>query len=436
MNRYANSLSLKRSILAVFLSLLALAACLAYTFAGTFGTPFSALELVDLAVYLPFWLAGTVILLRLQPRDTRWQLLVLFDYLTALWLAMTLSAYGQTPFSALFLHALSWLLLPIYLHLHLTIPTPLWPRLNNFLIPALYTGGILGGILAAVLESARLMPPSAFNLPLVGASVGSLALLMLHSAWSKSASDRGAIRLMWMGIAVSLGPGAILVDLYGLLVLFGGEGFTAIVQNVVAIAPNVGVIALIVAALAIPSLPFFYLYANYKHRLGRFEFRVNRLLSLYSFVMIYSALLMLPFAAVEQRPGQSLVLAMVIVLAAIPLRPRYQRVIDRLAYGVHYNPDEITQSLTNRIPSALDRESLVALLTREVTPRLLIRRSALYLLREGRPTRFYADGITLDPHPHSLRALDDLLAYAGHYRPPEEVRRDEFEWVRLAIVLK
>ncbi|MGB8643726.1 MAG: HD domain-containing phosphohydrolase, partial [Anaerolineae bacterium] len=42
----------------------------------------------------------------------------------------------------------------------------------------------------------------------------------------------------------------------------------------------------------------------------------------------------------------------------------------------------------------------------------------------------------LDPHPHSLRALDDLLAYAGHYRPPEEVRRDEFEWVRLAIVLK
>jgi len=63
---------------------------------------------------LPFWLAGTVVLLFLQPQGTGWRLLVTLNYLIALWLAAGSASQLHVAASSLVLHAITWLLAPLY----------------------------------------------------------------------------------------------------------------------------------------------------------------------------------------------------------------------------------------------------------------------------------------------------------------------------------
>ncbi|MFM8369106.1 MAG: hypothetical protein ACKOBD_10180, partial [Chloroflexota bacterium] len=73
-----------------------------------------------------FWLAGTLTLLFLRPKDDRWLLLSAFNFVTAIWLGVGGGASGYHLFySALLLRSTIWLSVPVYLHLHWVFPRPL-----------------------------------------------------------------------------------------------------------------------------------------------------------------------------------------------------------------------------------------------------------------------------------------------------------------------
>ncbi len=387
-----------------------------------------ARRLTGLLFYLPFWLAGTVVLLLLQPRDRRWRLLVSFNYLTAFWLAVGMVSSWQVAASSLVLHAVTWLMAPVYLHLHLIVPTPLLRGRSRYFLPLLYT---IAAILA-VLELFQLLPTSAYALGLLLAIPGSLGLLLSRLFDRSSPSARLAVRLMLAGVGLAFGPGIALWLIPKLL-------------N----APGPGGLTVTVAILAVPVLPLFYTYAIYKRHLGLLEFRANRLLSLYSFLLLYVSAFALVFSVGSQRlslPDSSVVfglaVSIVFVIAALPLRSRFQHLVDRLSYGTEHDPDDILRIFANRIPAALDRKALVPLLADEVAPSLLIRQSALVLLANGDTNLVYARGVSLSETPETPQQVRQLLAEAGRYRPPLAEAQDEYpdrhklDWVRLAVPLE
>jgi len=372
--------------------------------------------------YLPFWLVGTVVLLFLRPRDRRWRLLVSFNYLTAIWLAAGMASYMGVAASSLVLHAVTWLFVPVYLHLHLLVPTPLLRQRSRYFLSPLYA---IAAVLAA-LELFQLLPESAYALGLLLAIPGSLGLLVFRLFDRSFPSARLAARLMLAGIGLAFGPGLVLGLIPKLLGL-SAPGFLAIA----------------VALLAVPVLPLSYTYVIYKRRLGPLEFRANRLLSLYSFTLLYGTVFVLIFLIGSRWlgvPGDSvvfgLVVSLVFVIAAPTLHARFQRLVGRLAYGTEHSPDDIVRAFANQIPAALDRKALVQLLVNEVTPSLLVRQSALYLLADGNTSIVYARGTKLGETAEASRQIRQLLAGAGRYRPPLAEAQDEFDWVRLAIPLE
>jgi hypothetical protein len=156
--------------------------------------------------FLPFWLAGTAVLLFLRPRDTRWRLLIAFNYVTAVWLTAGASSTTRVAGSSLALHALTWMLVPVYLRLHLLVPAfaSLRHRRNLWLL--LY---MLAAVLAA-LELLQLLPSSAYYLGLLLALAGSLLLLLLRSLHRVPSSARLAARLILAGVALAFGPALVL----------------------------------------------------------------------------------------------------------------------------------------------------------------------------------------------------------------------------------
>lgn len=377
-----------------------------------------ARRLIDsLPLYIPFWVAGTLILLLLRPRDLRWWLLILFNYLAAIWLAVGAHSFRGVAYASPIQHALAWLWASIYLHLHLTVPSSFLRRHWQYL-PVYVIAAVL-----AILELFQVLPGTLFYLGLLLAFLGSLGLLIFRLL-AKGSSDKPAARLMLIGTGLAFGPIIVL----WLVPLFLG-----------ATLPR-GLV-LDISAFAIPLLPFFYVYAIYKRRLGTLEFRANRLLSSYSFFLLYATIFALTFSVGNQwLSGDSVVFGLVIstlfVIAALPLRMRFQHLIDWLAYGARHDPDEIVRVFANRITTALDHDALAQLLADEVTPSLLIRQSALLLTEDGTFGLVYARGIDLDETSVAGEQVRQVLASAGQYRPPMPEARGEWDWVRLAVPLE
>jgi HD-GYP domain-containing protein (c-di-GMP phosphodiesterase class II) len=389
--------------------------------------------------FLPFWLAGTLVWLFLQPRDERWVLLILFNFITALWLAAGAQTALHVADASLVSRAITWLMAPIFLHLHFVVPAPLRRPASRSSLLAAYVGATA----LAALEFAQLLPPQAFYLGLLVAILSGLSLLLLRLiAPHSSPRDRLTAGLMLTGIGLSFGPGLIL---------------GVVPQLLGANPPSLLTIGL--TGLAVPMLPVFYTYAIYKRRLGALEFRANRLLGLYSFFLIYLTAFALVYLLTRTWIGQStdnaatdLILSGLFIIAIPPLSARFQRLVDRLAYGVVYNPDELIYLLSSRLPTAPNREALVSLLTDEMLPNLFIRQSALYLFEGGDVQRVYARGVALDwaLATAANQWLDPIFPEAGQYRPPRPEVSDEspadqptpgagaeaLEWVRLALFLE
>ena len=381
------------------------------------------LRALMLLPFLPLWIAGTVVLLFIRPRDNRWRLLTLFYYGFAIWWAAGASSSAGVLGSSVLMHCMTWLLLPISIHLHLAMPTTFSPRLQRYVLPPLY---VFGGTMA-VLELRDLLPRNAYGMALLFTVVVSLSLLIVRLLRRDTPpAARLVDRLMLFGAALAIGPGLVL---WVIPSISGGQ--------------LTSVFDIYVPTLAAFSLPFSYIYALYKHRLGTLEFRANRLLSMYAFITVYVGAFAMVFAFgtrwIEFGNAAlwfTIVTTTFFVACGLVVRGPFQRMVDRLAYGTEHNPEDIIGAFANQIPRALNRGSLVHLLTAEVAPSLLIRQSALYLIAQGAASLVYSDGIPGDDGVEVVHQVDMLAVVPPRYRPAEAGSQGPLDWVRLAIPIE
>ncbi|MGD2078491.1 MAG: PAS domain-containing protein, partial [Chloroflexota bacterium] len=380
-------------------------------------------RLVATLWFFPFWLAGTAILLFLRPRDRRWQLLIATMYLTALWSVVGSIGNWQVGASRYLGLIVGWAMVPVFLHLHVTVPNPLklWHR--SLAIGALY----LITAFVAMSELLQLVPSSVSVFAIGLAIICSFGLLVYRTVSPRiKVSDRHSARLMLAGLGLAFGPAVLLYI------------FPTVTDISVPTA-----LALGIAFISLPILPISYTYAIYKRQLGALEFRTNRLLSIYSFILVYPTLFIIVLLIGEQWIGASgsrtvylLFISIVFVLAIPPLMRRMQDTLNRLAYGTKHDPNDILRVFARHIPSAPNRKAVTVSLTKDILPAMLIRQSALVLLTaDSALDPLYAERVPEDALPKSQAQLEDLRARAGVYHPPDYSRSDDLGWIRLAIPL-
>jgi putative methionine-R-sulfoxide reductase with GAF domain len=122
-------------------------------------------------------------------------------------------------------------------------------------------------------------------------------------------------------------------------------------------------------------------------------------------------------------------------LLAVPSRARFRSLADRLAYGTRYRPEEVVRLFADRIPYALDRDSLVGLISHEVLPALLVKQWALFTLSDKFANLLGGKDVPIASK-ITRNAIDTLLTVGGHYRAPGEELPPPFDWVRLVVALR
>ncbi|HEY4691567.1 MAG TPA: ATP-binding protein [Anaerolineae bacterium] len=374
--------------------------------------------------FLPyfFWLAGTLVLLSVRPKDMRQRLLVAFYYLTALWLITGGGAASAHVWeTAIVVQSTVWLSVPVYWHLHWIIPEPLrrLPQRAGWIV---YTAaGVLA--LAAWFE---LIPPRLYQYGLVMAVAGAMVLLLLHFAL-RPAQRRDIALLVFLAVlAVAPLVASGLARLAGLALPYYAVG---------------------ASLLGLFLLPVGYFYAAYRRRLGGMELRRNRLLSLYLFVNVLSTVLIILYALVGTwldvssaallvGVGGSLLTALVTIFGYAP----FQRFVERRLLGVPPAPTHLLETYAARIATRLDTLGLVSLLRDEILASLLVRQSAFLHFDEARRTTvLYRTGIN-DADLPTDNDISALLAEAGQYRPhlqaEDSHRSQPCAWVRLVLPLR
>ena len=376
-----------------------------------------------------FFLVGFVIQLLLRPRNLQWLLLLSFCYLTAAWLALGIVSSSQVAGSSIGLHAVTWLLSATLLDLHFTFPRAIWQQRTRQTRPWLYVIACL----AAGLELIGWLPRWAYELALLVAVLVSLVLLCYHMVSRASPGSRTTAGIMLFGVGLALGPGILL----------------SVVPNLLQHDSNSALLSYF-SLFAVPLLPLFYTYAIYKRHLGSLEFRANRWLSLYAFLVVYLTALVLILLVGQARLASSdefllysLVTSAVFVACAPVARSAFQRWADRVAYGTRDIPENLVHMLANQIPTAHSREALSRLLAERITPSLFIRQSALYLFTNNSLDQVYASGLTPDQTSITPTQLARLLATTGRYRlgsaqpsATSPLEAEAPDWVRLAVPLQ
>ena len=165
-----------------------------------------AMRLAGLLFWSPFWLVGTGVLFLLQPREGCRRLLVLLCYVTAIFLSSGIIAASHVAASALVLQAVTWVMVPLYLHVHLVLPGPLPRQVPRSALRPVYA---LAAILFA-LDFFQALPDRGYNLAQMVTILGSVAALAWRLSNKTPPRVRQAARLMLMGVSLALGPGLVL----------------------------------------------------------------------------------------------------------------------------------------------------------------------------------------------------------------------------------
>lgn len=381
--------------------------------------------ITPILIFGPFWLVGSGVLLFMYPRDVRWRLLIIFGYLTALWVAVGLPSATHIAYSSLILHTLSWILIPVYLHLHLVLPTPLLNKGQRYILVPIY---VICLLLAAA-EPIQALPSSAYLVGVLLAALVSILILAYRSLMTSSSAARLSSRLMFAGVLLAFGPGLIMW----------------VVPTLLGQSPGQLVVSL--ALLAIPIMPFFFAYAIYKHQLGAQESRLNRLLATYALFLLYLTVLGLAFILAGSWLGFvseilvfSVVVAVSLILTLIPLRHFATRAMDHLAYGTDYSKEEIVHEFARRIPAVTQKEELTELLEHDLLPMFGIQQTALFQLNHEQVDILYQNGLQENLSDLSIKRYRKMSKPAGKYRAPDNHLNVGFpgrdDWIRLAIPLE
>lgn len=360
-----------------------------------------------------FWLAALAQVLLVRPADGRRLLLTAFLCMVAMWLGASTVSRWQLWESALVMRATTWGVVALAVHLHWIFPTSLRPLPRGVWL-GLHT---LTGLFA-VGEITQRMPSQAYLIGFLVAVVTVVVLMGLH--WLRKPRPASLHVLTWAGLGTFL-PTALL----SATTLF----------DLPPTNPS------ILGLLGLPLLPAGYVLAAQRGQLDGLEFRANRWVSLYLYVVAIGLTVGLVGVTVSAMLGASQVdlpiwLGLLIVTAALSpgLYPRFQRWIERHILRMPIAPEHLLRTLAGRVVACPDLPSLLAVLRDEVWPALLVRQWALIGLGE--------DGPAQAVHAERAPALETVPArvWARLQREPEalaviRLRETALDGLRLALPL-
>lgn len=364
-----------------------------------------------------FWLAGVLTVLFLRPKDERWQLLLAFNFLTAIWLGVGGGASGYHVWnSAIVLRMTIWMSVPVYLHFHWVFPRPLG-KLPPFMIRAGYGAALV----LAIAQGFQLFSSSLYFLGFLVAILGSLVLLVVHAI--RQPDVRRDLRPI---LATTL---FVIVPLFIL----------AMIQTYYRMHFRIDSLGLI----PFPLLPLSYLYIAYRRQLGDLELRVNRIISLYLFMILLGLagliLITLTYPKFTSPNAVVVIWLMSIVLVAVISTlgfPPFQSFVESRLLGIPHPPTNLQKVYSERIITSISFPALTKLLSDEIFPSLLVRQF-VFLRLDSEPLKLVtAIGVKEEQIPERL-ALPSLFSQAGRYMPPELSDKSQpLSWVRLALPLK
>ncbi|MCP4139159.1 MAG: hypothetical protein GY755_02520 [Chloroflexi bacterium] len=440
-----------------------------------------------------FFVAGTATLLFIRPKDTRWKLLIAFNFLTAIWLvAGSGPSQWQIWESAVIMRSVIWLCLPIYIHFHWEFPSKLG-YIPNSLWRIIY----ITAFAFAIFEWFQFLPRTAFYFGFLFAVGGSVLLLFAHALFQKeyrrdiltlglasllivlpslvfalvgllgsssprftggsllafpalpgayffiayrhqlSRIDQRFIRITRIYIATIV-VGTFLV---GLLFLVDSNG------NLSETTFGAGMVITIVATISALTgfSPFLALPALAGERIalrarsGDIEIRANRLLSLYLFVVIEGLIISSWIVIVENLfsfPGKTFVIGVGAALlgstiTVIGYTP-FRRFIDQHILGIKLPPEKLLQSYSDRIITSLEHQNLVQLLNTELLPSLLIRQSVILRIHELNTQPFITLGVVNTQIPSGTE-IQRFLAQTGKLLMSDPTTSTPYDWIRLVL---
>jgi signal transduction histidine kinase len=363
-----------------------------------------------------FWLVGTATILALRPKDEIWLLMIGFNYLTAIWLVVGsgVSMYHIWS-SPLILRVSIWFCVPIYLHLHWSFPR----RLARLSGPIVIIGYVVASILSA-LEWFQLLPQSLYLTGFLLAVTGSLLLLFAHFVFQPEA--RNDLRLL------------ILVGLLAFLPAIA----VGIASAFIAIPALAGA-----GLLGLPLIPIAYVYGVYRRQLGGLEIRLNRIISIYLF-LIMMGVIALPLIVVTairtSSPGSTIIIAIImgaiVAIVTILWFPSFQAFVDRWLLGIRLPPKRLLETYSARITTSDLLSDLVRVLELEIMPSLLIRQFVFLRSDNGTLKVLSKLGVDEEQIPKG-QDMPTLLTQPGLYRSPDLAGSYQpYSWIRLILPLK
>jgi signal transduction histidine kinase len=363
-----------------------------------------------------FWLAGTLTILFVRPKDDRWLLMALFNFLTAIWL---IAGSGVSAFhvwnSALVLRMAVILCVPVYLHFHWVFPQPLGKISPIFLI-SIYAVTLT----LVITQWLQILPSSFFLLGFMVALGGSFILLLSHIL--RQTSARRDLQLLFV------------VALLAMLLAVIWE----IISNFNKIPSWLGSGGL----FGLPLLSLTYLYSAFRRRLGSLELRVNRFFSIYLFIILLG-IVELPLIAFLEQAMQisgevsaiSLLSAVLTAAAFIWAYPAFENFVERRILGIPLPSKRLLEAYSTRITTSISLPDLIRVLHEEILPSLLIRQFAFLQLDHGSLKVVSTMGLNEEQMPKE-QDVPYLMTQSGVYRSRDFVSRDlPFSWMRLVLPL-
>lgn len=358
-----------------------------------------------------FWLAGAAAQVLIRPKDARRRLFITTNYLTALWLIFGVLSSRHLWESAILLRAVTWLILPVYLHFHWVFPRPLkeLPKAVWFL---LY---LMGFCLAAV-EFTQALPKSLYALAFVTALFGSILLEGVHYVRQKD--RRRDVLILIIAIFIAFAPSIIL-------------GIFVIADAVPTLGP--------IGFFALPLMPLAYFYVIARRQLGGLEVRFNHFISLYTFLILFGTalfFLVIPLISLEVNRETTFIIGilalLVVAYLAITIFPIFQTFVEKRFLGITLPYQNLQETYSARITTSTSTTHLLGLLNDEVFPSLLIRQYAFLQLSNGSFKTLLTKNIAADQLP-GQKDTEGLTSRAGKYIPNTS---SESEWMRLILPLK
>jgi signal transduction histidine kinase len=366
-----------------------------------------------------FWLAGTFALVNLRPKDDRWILIIAFNYLTAVFLvAGSGVSFYHIWEAAIVMRMAIWLCVPVYLHLH-WIFAPTFRKPPGSLLWIVYSGA---AALAAA-EWFQWLPHGLYLYGFLAAIAGSLFLLILH-AILRPQVRRDLRLLFWLSI-ISIAPSITTGVISGVMDLH--EGFFAAV---------VGGGALV----SLPLLPLAYLRAAYRRQLGDWELRVNRITSVYIFLILLG-LVGLPMLVMvnvwlgfrESTMVVGLGAAVFATAFSIWGYPRFENWLETRVLGIPLPSKQLLERYSNHISTSGSILDLTRVLEEEILPSLLIRQFVFLYSDQDLLKALSILGVEEGRVPSKVADLPSLHSV---YLSPDPGTTRPHAWIRLILPLK